>query len=485
MNGWPYAKLGEVTIKVGSGATPRGGKASYKETGTALIRSMNVHFGGFKYEGLVHLDESQARALDAVEVRANDVLLNITGASIGRVTLAPGRMDGARVNQHVCIIRPSPKLDPSFLRWYLASPAQQKLIMDVESGATRQALTKEKILTMDVPIPPLRTQHQVADEVERQFSRLDEAVANLKRVKANLKRYRAAVLKAAVEGRLVPTEAALARREGRTYETGEQLLAHILKEHRAAWETEAPRGRKMKYVEPMSPDTTSLPELPEGWVWANVTQLLRESMINGLSIKGSSTPPGVAALKLSAMTDHGFDYRLVRFLPIQRSDATDIFVEQGDFFISRGNGSLALVGRGTLAQVPNIEVIFPDTMMRLRLHSLARDPYWLPTIWPSRWIRRQIERRVKTTAGIYKIAQPQVASIIIPLPPIAEQRRIVAEVERRLSMADEMEAQADASLRRAERLRQAILKRAFEGRLTMGGLSDESDVSDASDASDS
>ena len=116
MNSWPYVKLADATTKVGSGATPRGGKASYKESGTPLIRSMNVHFDGFKYDRLAYLDDAQARALDAVEVRANDVLLNITGAAIGRVTVTPARMDGARVNQHVCIIRPKPELNPSFLR---------------------------------------------------------------------------------------------------------------------------------------------------------------------------------------------------------------------------------------------------------------------------------------------------------------------------------------------------------------------------------
>src|SRR5690606_19122091 len=95
----------------------------------------------------------------------------------------------------------------------------------------------------------------------------DEAVANLKRVKANLKHYKAAVLKAAVEGRLVETEAEIARREGRSFETGEQLLQRILETRRSQW------NGKGKYKEPAAPNTTDLPELPEGWVWATVEQL--------------------------------------------------------------------------------------------------------------------------------------------------------------------------------------------------------------------
>jgi type I restriction enzyme S subunit len=132
-----------------------------------------------------------------------------------------------------------------------------------------QASISSKTLAKAVPFiaPPLEQQKCIVAEIEKQFSRLDEAVANLKRVKANLKRYKAAVLKTAVEGRLVETEAELARREGRSYETGEQLLHRILETRRSQW-----KG-KGKYKEPIAPDTTDLPELPEGWVWANVDQL--------------------------------------------------------------------------------------------------------------------------------------------------------------------------------------------------------------------
>ena len=109
-----------------------------------------------------------------------------------------------------------------------------------------------------LPLPDPTRQDEIVADIEQQFSRLDEAVANLKRVKGNLKRYKAAVLKAAVEGRLVPTEAELARREARRYETDTQLLKRILDERRALWSS------RRKYKDPEPPDTTDLPELPEG-----------------------------------------------------------------------------------------------------------------------------------------------------------------------------------------------------------------------------
>src|SRR6185437_1375377 len=120
---------------------------------------------------------------------------------------------------------------------------------------------------IELPVPPLRLQKEIVAEIEKQFTRLDAGVVALRRVQANLKRYRAAVLKAACEGRLVPTEAKLAKAEGRTYETGEQLLARILADRRKRW---CGRG---KYKEPTAPAATNFPPLPEGWVWATMPQL--------------------------------------------------------------------------------------------------------------------------------------------------------------------------------------------------------------------
>ena len=128
-------------------------------------------------------------------------------------------------------------------------------------------ISKSKFDELPYSAAPLDQQKRIVAEIEKQFSRLDEAVANLKRVKANLKRYKAAVLKAAVEGRLVETEAERARREGRSYETGAQLLQRILETRRSQWQG------KGKYKEPAAPDTADLPELPEGWTWCGFEQV--------------------------------------------------------------------------------------------------------------------------------------------------------------------------------------------------------------------
>jgi type I restriction enzyme S subunit len=275
--------LADGTTKVGSGATPKGGKAAYHSTGTPLIRSLNIHFDRFIYAGMAYLSPVQARELDNVTVRSGDVLLNITGASIGRVNQCPTELDGARVNQHVCIIRPVSALDAAFLRYFLSSPQQQGIIFEIETGVTRQALTKEMILNFEIPIPPLNEQRRIVAKIEELFSDLDAATAALERVRAKLKRYRAAVLKAAVEGKLTADW----RARHPDTEPAAKLLERTLVNRRRKWEENQlarfaaartpPKGWREKYTEPASLDTTRLPEQPQRWCWASMEQLITRS----------------------------------------------------------------------------------------------------------------------------------------------------------------------------------------------------------------
>lgn len=161
---WPVAHLGDVTTKIGSGSTPRGGSDAYKSSGVPLVRSMNVYDGEFVEAGLVHLDDQQAKLLKHVALNSGDVLLNITGASVGRVCRLPERFVGARVNQHVSIIRPDRgKLDPHFLEHLLRAPtAKSALLRIAGSGATREAITKSQIEEFSIPLPPLAEQRRIA-----------------------------------------------------------------------------------------------------------------------------------------------------------------------------------------------------------------------------------------------------------------------------------------------------------------------------------
>jgi len=204
---------------------------------------------------------------------------------------------------------------------------------------------------------------------------------------------------------------------------------------------------------------------PVGWASAALGELLSEPLANGFSIKGSSAPPGVPALKLSAMSEHGFDWTKVRYLPVDWADVGDLEIRTGDFFISRGNGSLALVGRGTSAQSVEFRAIFPDTMIRARLREPILSTGWIQAIWSSRGVREQIEARVKTTAGIWKISQGELESIKLPIPPLDEQRRIVIELEKQVTRLDAGIEALERVQTHLKRYRASVLKAACEGRL--------------------
>lgn len=157
-------QLRAVCAKIGSGATPRGGKDAYNGGATTLIRSQNVYNEGFRRDGLVYIDDNQSAELRNVEVKANDVLLNITGDSVARCCQVAADVLPARVNQHVAIIRPDPKaLDARFLRYVLVSrDFQSRLFGLASAGATRPALTKSMIEELDVPSPPIAEQKAIA-----------------------------------------------------------------------------------------------------------------------------------------------------------------------------------------------------------------------------------------------------------------------------------------------------------------------------------
>lgn len=184
-DGWVSEKLGSITTKIGSGATPLGGEDSYQATGISLIRSLNVYDDGFRVAKLARIDEGQAERLSNVVVEPNDVLLNITGASVARCCLAPAHLMPARVNQHVSIIRPiNETLIPAFLRYLLTSKTYKDRLLRTgeEGGSTRQALTKAQLQEFDIEYP------KSVSEQQRIVGILDEAFDSIAKARANAER---------------------------------------------------------------------------------------------------------------------------------------------------------------------------------------------------------------------------------------------------------------------------------------------------------
>ena len=166
--GWEVKKLKDITTKIGSGATPKGGNQSYKKSGISLVRSLNIHNNVFVYKDLAFIDETQAANLSNVILQENDVLLNITGASVARCCIVPSNVLPARVNQHVAIIRSNSDVSHVFLCYQFTSDIYQQKLLSIgkSNGATREALTKLQLESLSIILPPISLQHSFASKVE-------------------------------------------------------------------------------------------------------------------------------------------------------------------------------------------------------------------------------------------------------------------------------------------------------------------------------
>ena len=192
--GWEVKKLGDLCNKIGSGATPRGGNESYKNQGISLIRSMNVYNNEFRCKDLAFIDEEQADALSNVVVFPQDILLNITGASVARCCIVPDDILPARVNQHVCIIRPKSIADSIYLNYMLTNDSYQNHLLSLarSKAATREALPKSIVEDLHIPLPPLPLQQEFAKRIElieQQKAQISSTIKDLETLLASRMQY--------------------------------------------------------------------------------------------------------------------------------------------------------------------------------------------------------------------------------------------------------------------------------------------------------
>ena len=301
----------------------------------------------------------------------------------------------------------------------------------------------------------MERQREIVAELEKQFSRLDEAVANLQRVKANLKRYKASVLKAAVEGRLVETEATLARREGRTYEAGEQLLRRILEERRAKW-----AGRGI-YKEPLGPVIDEMPQLPNGWTWARLDSLA--ALKGGITVDSKRNDPSarpVPYLRVANVQRGFIDLSEVKYIIASPSDIDELRLVPGDVLFNEG-GDRDKLGRGWIWEGQLLDCIHQNHVFRARMYLGGMSPK-LVSWWGNTFGKDYFLRVGKQTTNLASINLGKLREFPVPVPPQAEQLRMVQEIDRLLSVVDEFEAEVDTNLKCAHALQQATLAKAFQ-----------------------
>ena len=475
--GWTWTRIRDVgEIRLGRQRSPKNHQGPHMRP---YLRVANVFEDRIDLSDVMEMNFTP-KEYETYALQHGDVLLN-EGQSphlVGRPAMYRGELPGGCFTNSLVRFRAHPGVEPRYALIIFRAQLHLQRYMKIAKITTNIAhLGAGRFAEVEFPLAPLNEQRRIVAAIERHFSRLDVAVATLERVKAKLALARASVLKAAVEGRLVPTEAALAQAEGRDYEPASVLLERILAERRARWERaelakliragRPPMGDTWKRRYKAGQPTSEAGNLPDGWVWTTLDQLAHYNVdyrgktpptsgsgvpiISAANVKGGKI---VLGGKTRFVTQEVYDRWTVRGLP-----------EPGDLIVT----TEAPVGETALYPSTGTYLL---TRRVIGFQTSEVAPSFLGYAFHGAAGKKHLKKHNRGTT-VPRILKPALMQIPVPLPPLTEQHRIVAEVDRQLSVLDEVSRLVDANLARCARLRQAILKRAFEGRLVPQDPTDE------------
>ncbi|WP_437979401.1 restriction endonuclease subunit S [Sorangium sp. So ce295] len=487
--GWVSVPLGlAAEIRLGRQRSPDKANGPYM---IPYLRAANVTWSGLDLSDVKQMDFKPAEQ-EVYRLRPGDILMSEASGSpgeVGKPAIWADEIPGCCFQNTLIRVRP-PQGTTKYLYFQLLYFALSGRFLNDAKGVGIHHLGSERLSKIEVLVAPLVEQSRIVAVIEQYLSDIDAGVASLERVLANLKRYRAAVLKAACEGRLVPTEAQLSRQqEGREYEPGDVLLRRITGERRARWEAgkivKAESKRRMdrddhakQREEPHVPSASELPPLPEGW---------------GLStpdVLASPEPGSICAGPFGTIFKaHDFRSVGVPIIFLRHVKAGRYLTERPGFMdrerweelfrpYSVFGGELLVT---KLGDPPGECAIYPEgigpAMVTPDVIKMSVDEGVVRRRFLMHYLNSDTARRVAFGVAFgttrLRMTLPLFRTLPIPVPPLVEQNRIVSEIDRLLSIADEVEQTTRAQLARAQRLRQSVLKRAFEGKLVPQDPNDE------------
>ena len=405
-NLWEVKPLSDLADAIQYGYTA---KAKTDAAGIRYLRITDIQDDHVEWSTVPSCDVSEVES-EKYLLAAGDLVFVRTGATVGKSFLIRGNIPKSVFASYLIRVRLRKHIDPRYVAHFFQSPSYWNQIAESSAGIGQPNVNGTKLAQIQIPVAPLDRQAEIVDELEKQFSRLDEAVANLKRVKANLKRYKASVLKAAVEGRLVETES--------------------------------------------------------GWRQVKLGEIAL-SVRNGYSQKPDGDA-GTRIFRISAVRPMELAIDDVRYLSGTLADYETFLAVAGDVLFTRYNGSRDYVGVCAVVPAGLPPTVYPDKLIRVRVPQDQLLPTFLVIAASTGAGRAFIESMIRTTAGQSGVSGTDIKAIPLTIPSVAEQTRIVAEVDRHLSIIREVEAEVDANLQRAQALRQATLATAFAPNKTKG-----------------
>lgn len=398
---WPVVTLEEVASRESRSITdgPFGSNLARRHYTESGPRVVRLQNIGDGYfvDSRAHISPDHFESLRMHEVQGGDLLVASLGEILPRACLAPKWLGPAIVKADCIRIRLGDEIDPRWALYALQRPEARKWAEAHRHGVGRPRLGLSTIRQIPIPLPPIEEQQRILASLEDNLSRLDAAASYLRAVQTRARALHKQLLDSALE----QVDAAL---------------------------------------------------IPFG-------STLTVGLMNGRSVP--TRPGGFPVLRLTALRDSSIVLSERKEGAWTESDASRYLVAHGDFLISRGNGSLNLVGRGGLVVDEPDAVAFPDTLIRAQVDPSLVNPHYLAMVWNSSAVRRQIESSAKTTAGIFKVNQKDLGAILLPTPPLSEQSRIVACVGATREAVKRLVEQVDAAENRIASLRRTLLRAAF------------------------
>lgn len=457
---WAWVRLAELTEKIGSGATPRGGKSAYVTNGIPFFRSQNIWNDGLNLTDVAYIPVETHGKMANTHVYPDDILLNITGASLGRTTIVPSEIEEANVSQHVTIIRIIPPVSREFIHYLLLSPYVQAMVWGRQVGMAREGLSKKVLELFELPLPPLEEQHRIVQKVDELMALCDrleqqtsdqiaahdtlvdtllgtltqsqnatELAENWTRLAAHfdtlftteqsIHKLKQTILQLAVMGRLVEQDA--------RDEPAQALIAKLYQAKTSLIsEGKLKKSRKLPDVEVEEADIL----LPPGW---RLTRLGEAYDVRD----GTHDSPQYHSSGYALITSKNLSSGDLSFNDVKLISETDHQKIQERSSVRQGDILFAMIG-----SIGNPVIV--DTDREFSIKNVALFKYYSEELSCPPFLKLFLENAAETlkqqaAGGVQPfVSLGKLRNWLIPLPPLAEQQRIAQKVDELMTLCDRL-----------------------------------------------
>ncbi|HEY9899311.1 MAG TPA: restriction endonuclease subunit S [Pantanalinema sp.] len=463
--GWAEASLGELTTKLVDGSHNPPKEADF---GFPMLSARNIDEGQIQFTKYRFISEQSFKVEHArTQVSPGDVLLTIVG-TIGRTAIVPHSIQPFTLQRSVAVLAPQGVI-PEFLKFQLDSPIIQTQLEAEAKGTAQKGIYLKALAGIKLRVAPLNEQRHIVTKITELTARSHRAREALDAIPALLDRFRQSVLAAAFRGDLT----AEWRAKNPDVEPASVLLDRIRQERYRKWEknlrTKGKDPSRAKYEDPLAPESDGLPSLPEGWCWATVDELAVLTQY-GSSAKTYEDPSGIPVLRMGNIVDGTLLMEGLKYLPADHDEFPELFLEAGDILFNRTN-SPELVGKTAVFEGADGPVSFASYLIRVRVRGCLPQivSMYINSPFGRAWVGENINQQV----GQANINGSKLRALTIPVPPLEEQRHIVAVVERALMSRGQVRETVGITLDGLETLTQSILAKAFRGELVPQDPNDE------------